>query len=130
LNGEEGGAANKACRGKNGGFVPVYVSFSSPVGWVTFFHSLGRENRKYTPDQKHRSTREPTIHRQSDHQTPRIRGLLLNKPTERCISLKPTGTFGWVNSQIFDNFFTLRFSPFNLGSLKSGVEIKAASLST
>jgi hypothetical protein len=87
LNGEEGGAANKVSRGKNGGFVPVYVSFSLPVGWVTFFHSLGRENRKYTPDQKHRSTREPTIHRQSGHQTLGIRGLLLNKPTEICISL-------------------------------------------
>jgi hypothetical protein len=54
--------------------VPVYVSFSSPAGLVTFFHSLGRESRKYTPVQKHRSTTEPTIHRQSGHQTPEIRG--------------------------------------------------------
>ncbi|MGA1116698.1 MAG: hypothetical protein ACO3UY_09495, partial [Opitutales bacterium] len=67
MNGEEGGAANKVSRGKNGGFVPVYVSFSSPAGLVTFFHSLGRESRKYTPDQKHRSTTELTTRRQSDH---------------------------------------------------------------
>jgi len=35
-------------------------------------------------------------------------------------------TLGQETSQIFDNFFTLRSSPFNLGSLKSGVEINAS----
>jgi hypothetical protein len=32
LNGEEGGVGNKICRGKNEGFVPADVSFSSPAG--------------------------------------------------------------------------------------------------